>query len=82
MRADLTQVLGDELLAAVHDEYPPHIQLDVILFLLVLKEVKGCATGDEEQGPEFQLAFNREVLWCRDKENIRARAKGALLTNN
>lgn len=68
MGADLTQVLWDELLTAVHDEHPPHVQLDVILLFLVLKEVKRCTTGDEEQGSEFQLSLDREVLWYDTKE--------------
>ena len=54
----LTQVLRDELLTAVHDEDPPDIQLDVVLLLLVLKEVEGCATGDKEESTELQLALH------------------------
>lgn len=68
VREDLTQVLWDELLTAVHDEHPPHIQLDVILLFLVLKEVEGRPTGDEEQGSELQLSLDGEVLWHRGKK--------------
>lgn len=79
MRAELTQVLRDELLTAVHDEHPPHVQFDVILLFLVLKEVEGCTTGDEEQGSEFQLSLNREVLWHKCNGNVRAGQRGLYL---
>lgn len=49
----LTQVLGNELVTAIHDENTPHIQLDVVLLLLVLKEVKGGTARDEEKRPEL-----------------------------
>ena len=54
----LTQILGDELFTAVHDEDPPDVQLDVVLLLLVLKQVEGSAAGDEQQGPELELALH------------------------
>jgi hypothetical protein len=49
------EILGDDLLAVVHDEHSPHVQLDVVLLLLVLEEVEGCALGNEEQSAELQL---------------------------
>lgn len=58
----LTQVFRDELVTAVHDEDTPHIQLNVVLLLLVLKEVKRGTARDEKQGPELQLPFHGEVL--------------------
>lgn len=56
------EVLWDQLLAILHDEHPPHVQLDVILDLAVLKEVKRCPSWDEEQCTKLELAFNGEVL--------------------
>lgn len=53
----LTQVLWDEFITAVHNEDTPDIQLDVVLFLLVFKEVKWGPTGDEQKCPEFQLSL-------------------------
>jgi len=56
------EVLRDELFTVVHDEDSPDVQLDVVLLLLVLEEVKGSALWHEEKGPELELAFNGEVL--------------------
>merc|ERR1719391_1081726 len=56
------EVLWDDLLAVIHDEDPAYVQLDVVLSLLVLKEVKWRTLWNEEQGPELQLALNGEVL--------------------
>ena len=38
---DKAKVLRDELITVVHDEDTSHIQLDVVLLLLGVKEVKG-----------------------------------------
>ena len=54
----LTQVLWDELFTVVHDEDSPDVQLDVVLLLLVLKEVERCTTGNKEQGPELELTLH------------------------
>merc|ERR1719336_660345 len=56
------EVLGNELLAVVHDEDPPHVQLDVVLALLVLEEIERCSLGDEEERSELQLTLHGEVL--------------------
>lgn len=53
----LTEILWDELLAVVHDEDSAHIQLDVVLLLLVLKEVERSTPRHEEQGTEFKLTL-------------------------
>lgn len=58
----LTEVLGDELITIVHDEDPAHVQLDVVLLFLVLKEIKGGAARYKKQGTEFQLTLYRKVL--------------------
>merc|ERR1719167_1583299 len=52
---DKVEVLWDDLLAVIHDEDPAYVQLDVVLSLLVLKEVKWRTLWNEEQGPELQL---------------------------
>ena len=59
---DEVEVLGDQLLTAVHDEDSPDIELDVVLLLLVFKQVKGGSLRNEEESFELQLAFDREVL--------------------
>lgn len=58
----LTQVLGNEVLAVVHNEHAAHVELDVVALLFVFKQVEGRAFGTEEQSAEFKLTFNREVL--------------------
>merc|ERR1719340_581770 len=59
---DEVEVVRDQLLAVVHDEHPPDVELDVALGLLVLEEVEWRPLGDEEQGPELQLTLNGEVF--------------------
>ena len=63
LSSQLTQIFRDELVAVVHDEDPAHVQLDVVLLLLVLKEVEGRAARHEDQRAELQLTLHREVLW-------------------
>lgn len=70
MLAPLTEVLWDQLLTVVHDEDPPHVQLDVVLLLLVLKKVKWGAARDKEQGAEFQLTLDGEVLRKKKKVHV------------
>merc|ERR1719323_2448260 len=59
---DEVEVVGDQLLAVVHDEHSPDVQLDVALGLLVLEEVERRPLGDEEQSSELQLTLNGEVF--------------------
>merc|ERR1719470_10451 len=59
---DKVEVLRDEILAVVHDEDPPHVQLDVVLTLLVLEQVEGSSLGDEEESAELKLTLHGEVL--------------------
>jgi hypothetical protein len=56
------EVLWDQLFAVIHDEDTPDVKLDVVLLLLVLKEIEGGALGHEEESTEFELTLNREVL--------------------
>ena len=59
---DEVEVLGDEVLAVVHDEDATHVQLDVVALLLVLEQIEGRATRHEKQSTELELALNREML--------------------
>ena len=55
---DKVEVLGDDVLTVVHDEHSTYIQFDIVLLLLVLKEVKRCPFWYKEESTEFQLTFN------------------------
>jgi hypothetical protein len=52
----------NELLAVIHDEDAANVQLDVVALLLLLKHIEGSTLGDVENGTEFQLTFDGEVL--------------------
>ena len=56
------EVLGNELLAVVHDENTAHVQLDVVLLFAILKEIERSTARDEEQSAELELTFNGKVL--------------------
>lgn len=62
---DEVEVLGDEVLAVVHDEDTANVELDVVALLLRLKEVERSTFGDEEDGLELKLTFDGEVLNCK-----------------
>merc|ERR1719323_719083 len=59
---DKVEIFWDEFFTVVHDEDSSDVQLDVVLALLVLKEIKRSSLGDEEQSSELKLTFNREML--------------------
>merc|ERR1719498_92680 len=59
---DKGEVLGDDVLAVVHDEDAAHVQLDVVRLLLAVEHVEGGALGDEEHGLELELTLDGEVL--------------------
>ncbi len=59
---DEVEVLGNELLAVLHDEDAANVELDVVLVLAVLEEVERGAARDVEQGAELELALDGEVL--------------------
>ena len=59
---DEVEVLGDEVLAVVHDKDAANVELDVVTLLLRLEEVERRALGDEQDRLEFKLTLNREVL--------------------
>lgn len=54
----LTEVLRNELVAVIHDEDSAHVQLDIVLLLLVLKEVKRRPARHKQQGAELQLTLH------------------------
>merc|ERR1712126_494409 len=60
---DKAEILGNELLAVVHDEDATDVQLDVVLLLLVLEKVERSALGHEQQSLELELSLDREVLY-------------------
>lgn len=45
-----------------HDEDTSNVKFDVVTLLLALKEVEGGAFGNIENGLEFELTFDGEVL--------------------
>ena len=59
---DKVEVLGDEVLAVVHDEDSSNVELDVVPLLLGLEEVEGSSLGDVQDGLELELTLNGEVL--------------------
>merc|ERR1712133_211002 len=59
---DEAEILGNELLAVVHDEDAADVPLDVVLLLLVLEKVKGSAFGHEQQSLELELSLDGEVF--------------------
>ena len=46
---DEVEVLGDEVLAVVHDEDAADVELDVVALLLGLEEVEGSTEDDDER---------------------------------
>merc|ERR1719246_119884 len=59
---DEAEPFGDELVTVVHDEDTTDVQLDVVLLLLGLEEIKGSSLGNEKESAELEGAFNGEVL--------------------
>ena len=59
---DKVKILGNNLLAVVHDEHTTNVQFDRVLLLLVLEQIEWGAFGDEEKGAELQLTLDGEVL--------------------
>jgi len=59
---DEVEVFGDEVLAVVHDEDSSNVELDVVALLLGFEEVEGSTLRDEEDGLEFELTLDGEVL--------------------
>jgi hypothetical protein len=60
--SDEVEVLGDEVLAVVHDEDSSDVELDVVALLLRLEEVEGGSLGNVEDGLELELSLDGEVL--------------------
>ncbi|KAI6770984.1 hypothetical protein HG531_009839 [Fusarium graminearum] len=59
---DEAEPLRDEVGGVVSDEDTADVELDVVLGLLGLEEIKGSALGNEEDGTELELTLDGEVL--------------------
>ena len=55
--ANEAQILRDEFVAVVHDEDATNVKLDIVLGLLVLKQIKGGALGDVQQSLVWRKGF-------------------------
>ena len=58
LRGRSSEIFWDEFFTVVHDEDPSDVKLDVVLLLLVFKEIKGSALGHEEESAELKLSLN------------------------
>lgn len=59
---DEAEPLRNEVGSIVSDEHAANVELDVVLGLLGLEQVKGSTLGDEEDSTELELTLNGEVL--------------------
>ena len=57
---DEVEVLGDEVLAVVHDEDAADVELDVVALLLLLEEVEG-RTGSEENQQRRSISAKKPM---------------------
>jgi hypothetical protein len=62
---DEVEVLGDEVLAVVHDENAANIELDVVALLLRLEEVEGSTVRENESArvDQEEEEQNRRTAW-------------------
>jgi hypothetical protein len=61
---DEREPLWAELLAVVHDEHAPHVELDVVGLLAGVKQIKGRSLGGKQDRLELQLALHcRQGGW-------------------
>ena len=63
---DEAQVLRDQLVTVVHDEHPSHIQLDVVLLLLGVKQVKRCTPARADASARQQTKTNTTIMIWKD----------------
>ena len=54
--------LGHQLITVNHDADTAHAQLNVVAFLLRLKEIEGCTAGHKQQIAELELTLDAKVL--------------------
>jgi len=59
---DETEPFWNEVGGIIGDEDAAYVQLDVVLRPLGLEQIKGGTLGNEEDGSEFELTLDREVL--------------------
>merc|ERR1719239_1368361 len=63
---DKIEVVWDDVVTVVHDEDPPHIELDVVLgFALAFEEIKRSSLGNKEKCLELKLPFHTEVFYSQ-----------------
>ena len=55
---DETEIFGDEVLAIVHNEDSPDVELDVVFLLLGLEHVEGSPLGHEHNRSEFKSSLH------------------------
>lgn len=59
---DEAEPLRNKVGSIVRDEDTTNVELDVVLRLLSLEKIKRRALGNEEDGTEFKLTFDGEML--------------------
>jgi ParB-like chromosome segregation protein Spo0J len=59
---DEAQPLRNEISGIISDEDTADVELDVVLGLLGLEQIERSTLGNEEDGAEFELTLNGEVL--------------------
>merc|ERR1719239_1457487 len=63
---DKVEVVWDDVVTVVHDEDPPHIQLDIVLCLaLAFEEIKWSSLGNKEKCLELKLPLYTEVFYSQ-----------------
>merc|ERR1719239_758417 len=63
---DKVEVVWNDVVTIVHDEDPPHIQLDVVLCLaLAFEEIKRSSLGNKEKCLELKLTLHAEVFYSQ-----------------
>ena len=58
------KILGDELIAIIHNEHSSDVEFDVVLLLLGFEHIEGGSLGHKDDWFEFQSSFNWELLDC------------------
>ena len=59
---DKVEVLGDDLVAVIHDEDAADVEFDGVFLFFVFEQVEGGPLGNEEERSEFELTLHREVF--------------------
>jgi hypothetical protein len=59
---DEAQPLGNEIGSIIGDEHATNVELDVVLGLFGLEEIKGSPLGNEKDGTEFKLTLDGKMF--------------------